>query len=147
MSALGFAWRQQTIARVETGQRPVTAGEILGLALALETSALALLDPSLDDRAVELPSGHPLSVKSLKWLLRNWNDGSVVWPGDETPDVTDMWQAGDYQGSGSPPLSTEDAPDVPPGMLAARSERFARANGYAEAGPPPRRSDRTDTDR
>ena len=38
MSALGFGWRQQVVAAVESGERRLLAEEMLGLALALETT-------------------------------------------------------------------------------------------------------------
>jgi hypothetical protein len=46
MSALGFGWRQQFAASAERGQRRVTASEVLGLALALETTMSSLLTPA-----------------------------------------------------------------------------------------------------
>lgn len=50
MQALGFDWRQQTVARVELAKRPVEPDEVLGLALALETTIQELLSPSESDR-------------------------------------------------------------------------------------------------
>ena len=59
MQALGFDWRQQTVARVELAKRSADAEEILGLAQALETTIQELLSPSESDweTPVTLPSG------------------------------------------------------------------------------------------
>ena len=58
MRALGFsAWRRQTVAGVEKNTRRLTAEEVLGLALALETSFIRLLEPDPDDGLIVLPSG------------------------------------------------------------------------------------------
>jgi transcriptional regulator with XRE-family HTH domain len=50
MEGLGYGWRQVTVSEVERDQRNVTAAELLGLALALETSIEQLLDPRGPER-------------------------------------------------------------------------------------------------
>lgn len=88
MQALGYdAWLHQTVGNVENGRRRVTAEEIVGLALALETSIGALMDPSRDDREVTLPSGLPVPVGSIQRSIRHFNDGFVGWI-DDNPDST-----------------------------------------------------------
>lgn len=83
MAALGFAWRQQIVAAVESGRRRLTVNELLGLALALETSIGALLDPSMDDSLVRLPSGSVLLAHTVLRSVRHFNDGMVSWEGDK----------------------------------------------------------------
>ena len=57
MQELGFEdWRQQTVANVEKGRRRVTAEEVLGLVVALETTLPRLLAPIGADLWIELPS-------------------------------------------------------------------------------------------
>jgi 8-oxo-dGTP pyrophosphatase MutT (NUDIX family) len=63
MQDLGFEdWRQQTVANIEKGKRRVTAEEVLGLVVALESTLPRLLAPIGGDLWVELPSdsGHLL---------------------------------------------------------------------------------------
>jgi 8-oxo-dGTP diphosphatase len=87
MRALGYsAWRRQTVANVEKCQRRLTADELLGLALALETAIPALVGPGPDDRRITLPSGHALAASSIARLALRINDGSVIWHGD-LPEV------------------------------------------------------------
>ena len=50
MEGLGYGWRQVTVSEVERDQRNVTAAELLGLALVLETSIEQLLDPRGPER-------------------------------------------------------------------------------------------------
>jgi len=51
MEGLGYDWRQVTVSEIENDQRNVTVAELLGLALALETSIEQLLDPRGPERA------------------------------------------------------------------------------------------------
>jgi transcriptional regulator with XRE-family HTH domain len=89
MRALGFDWHQQTVASVEKGRRRVTAEEIFGLALALETTMPTLLRPTDPDVDVVLPSGVSLAAVSVLRLSgpgqgRGFNDKAVRWEeGDE----------------------------------------------------------------
>ena len=84
MRALGYsAWFRQTVARVERGKRRLVAEEILGLAFALQTSVGALMDPSPDDRLIELPSGRVVGANTVLRSQRHFNDGMVWWEGEE----------------------------------------------------------------
>lgn len=87
MQALGFDWHQQTVARVELGKRSVTAEEIMGLAIALETTIQHLLAPSESDgeTQVALPSGETVSsdyVTSLVYGIATVR-GAVNWTDDK----------------------------------------------------------------
>jgi hypothetical protein len=82
MQALGFGWRQQIVTAAETGGRRVSVAELLGLALALETSTGALLSPSLDEKLIELPSGDVLLSRTVIRSAQHFNDGMVAWDGD-----------------------------------------------------------------
>jgi len=92
MRALGFsAWRRQTVARVEKSSRRLTAEEMFGLALALETSLTSLLEPVRDDGLIGLPSGQTmpsLTVHELIWggsqLTVSWVDGVPEFAAEES---------------------------------------------------------------
>jgi transcriptional regulator with XRE-family HTH domain len=103
MRALGFEWwTRQTVGSTEKPSRRVTAAEIVGLALALETSVPTLLTAVPDDEAVAFPGGQ-LAPKSVEKLVTGLNDKSVQWQ-DDKPVFTagkSAWMAGD-----------PDAPDV-----------------------------------
>jgi hypothetical protein len=100
MRALGFtAWRRQTVAGVERGERRLLAEEILGLAIALETSIGALLDPGPDDKRVQLPGGGVVPRGSVMRSVRHTNDGAVTWLNDDQPDF----------GSGTWPWPADEA--------------------------------------
>lgn len=94
MRALGFsAWRRQTVAAVEKGARRLTAEEVLGLALALETRLFSLVEPSREDDPIGLPSGasmpfltvHALIYGGSKYTVR-WDGDIPQFPSDEPPD-------------------------------------------------------------
>jgi 8-oxo-dGTP pyrophosphatase MutT (NUDIX family) len=80
MHSLGFgAWQRSTMSLVERAQRRVTAEEVAGLALVLQTTVARLVTPA-DERktqVVELPSGH--RVPRSRFLF---DDGSVEWRGN-----------------------------------------------------------------
>lgn len=83
MRALGFtAWRRQTVAGVEKNTRRVTAEELLGLALALETSLMSLIEPSAEDGPIGLPSGAPLLFVTVHALIWGGSEYTVRWEGD-----------------------------------------------------------------
>jgi transcriptional regulator with XRE-family HTH domain len=83
MRALGFeGWVRQTVGSTEKPTRRVTAEEIFGLALALETSMSGLMAPTvIDAPPVELPGGS-VGATSVVRLATGFNDGSVKWDGD-----------------------------------------------------------------
>jgi transcriptional regulator with XRE-family HTH domain len=89
MRSLGFSeWRFQTVGNVERGRRRLTAEELLGLALALETTLLHLLDLSEDggrDDFVALPSGETVSSGFVTSLVYGLEAGSVTWT-DNKPE-------------------------------------------------------------
>jgi 8-oxo-dGTP pyrophosphatase MutT (NUDIX family) len=80
MRALGFGeWRRQTAGNTESGKRRVTAEELLGLALALDTT-MARLTSSPDEngaRNVILLSGVVIPGRRV-----NFDDGSMRWDGN-----------------------------------------------------------------
>lgn len=82
MRALGYSWYPQTIGLIERGERRLEIGELLAIALALETSVGALLDPSTDDPFVELPSGQRVQAGTVQRSVRHFNDGRIWWEGD-----------------------------------------------------------------
>jgi 8-oxo-dGTP diphosphatase len=69
MRALGWKWVRQTVGQVENNGRRLTAGEILGLAICLETTVPRLLAPLREDEWVELPNGMSLSVGAVIALV------------------------------------------------------------------------------
>jgi hypothetical protein len=82
MRALGYSsWLRQTVSSTEKGKRRVSAEEIFGLALALQTTISGLMTALGDDEGVALPGGQ-LSVKSMEKLVTGMNDHSVTWKDD-----------------------------------------------------------------
>lgn len=98
MKALGFGWRQQVVAAVESGERRLLAEELLGLALALETTIQDLLSLSEGDweKPVALPSGETVSpdfVTSLAWGM---DRKAVRWIQDEPEFGPEAKRTPDY---------------------------------------------------
>jgi transcriptional regulator with XRE-family HTH domain len=89
MQDLGFsAWLRQTVANVEKGRRRVTAEEIFGLAVALETTIAALMTASDPDGWVQFPNGKSIHSVSVELLAgRGRNDHAVQWPDGGTSAV------------------------------------------------------------
>ena len=89
MRALGYeAWLHQTVGNVEKSKRRVTTDEILGLSYALETSVAALMMPTEDDKRVEFPAGHSVSVRSVRYSVLGYPDDSVRWA-EDSPEFGD----------------------------------------------------------
>ncbi|HUK72225.1 MAG TPA: helix-turn-helix transcriptional regulator [Streptosporangiaceae bacterium] len=83
MRALGYdQWLYQTVGNIERGKRRISADELLGCAVAAETTLHALLSPSSDDLIVELPGGGVLPVASVQRSARGINDAAVRWDND-----------------------------------------------------------------
>jgi transcriptional regulator with XRE-family HTH domain len=104
MRRLGFTqWNRQIVGSTEKPTRRVTAEEIFGLALALETTMPRLLQPALDDKDLELPDARSLSVKSVAASAFDFNDGAVTWDKNNQlvlgNGVREWW--GDRPGAGS----------------------------------------------
>jgi 8-oxo-dGTP diphosphatase len=85
MRELGYtSWHRQTMGKVERAERRLTAEEIYALAEVLETSVLALMRPTDDDKFVEFPAGQAVTVEHVQRLLApGRNDGEVKWSGDK----------------------------------------------------------------
>lgn len=82
MSALGFGWRQQIVAAAEGGRRKITVGEVFGLAFALETSVMSLIEPVREDGPIALPSGATLPPLTVHGLIWGGSQHTVTWDGD-----------------------------------------------------------------
>jgi transcriptional regulator with XRE-family HTH domain len=91
MRALGFtSWHRQTMGKVERGDRRLLgAGEIMGLAAALETTIGGLMSPAADDGGVQFPSGDRISARSAGLSVLGYNDRSVTWDGEQPKVVPD----------------------------------------------------------
>jgi transcriptional regulator with XRE-family HTH domain len=83
MQELGFEWRQQTVARIEQGKRPVTTVELCGLALTFGVAIAELLRPPRGETELALPSGHTLLGDQLISLAYGKNFGFVTWDDDK----------------------------------------------------------------
>jgi transcriptional regulator with XRE-family HTH domain len=71
MRKLGFGtWHRQTLGNIETSKRRVTAEEVIGLALALETTIPRLLEPLAEDGWVQMPSGELVAPSVIADLAR-----------------------------------------------------------------------------
>jgi len=113
MRALGFsAWARQTVARVEAGKRRLTAEEVFGLALALETRFTALLEPVSDDGPIALPSGDELLFNTVHELIWGGSEYTVSWDGD-VPQFPDEIQRGPREYILPPPPVRRTIPNRP----------------------------------
>jgi transcriptional regulator with XRE-family HTH domain len=79
MQALGFNWAWQTVGKVEKPNRPLLAAEILGLALALETTISELVAAHPADQLVQLPGGQVISPESVRKLACGTTDRVLTW--------------------------------------------------------------------
>ena len=110
MRQLGWKrWHPQTVSEVEAGRRDLRADELLGLAIALETTINVLTMAPLDVGAVKLPNGTLVGSRRLYDMA----DGTTSWDGDR-PEIT--------RPSGVPPVI--DA------QLAGRREELRRLEDY-----------------
>jgi transcriptional regulator with XRE-family HTH domain len=99
MRGLGHGeWVRQTVGATERGRRKLTVGEAVSMAAALDTTAVALMVPSPDDKSVSFPSGAAIAGKSMQGLISGHNDHPFVWQ-DDVPvprEVTAWWGDGDH---------------------------------------------------
>ena len=82
MRALGWKWVRQTVGEVENNRRRLTAEEILGLAISLETTIQRLLTPLDEDKWVQVPSGLHLDINFVAQLVAGANTGYIQWHGN-----------------------------------------------------------------
>jgi hypothetical protein len=83
MRALGWkTWRKQTVSDIEVGKRAIQGDEMLGLALALQTTVPALMALPFDAAIVALPSGDLVARDRV-----TANIGTVEWE-DDSPKLT-----------------------------------------------------------
>jgi transcriptional regulator with XRE-family HTH domain len=110
MRTLGFeVWTQQTVAVSEKATRRVTTEEILGLAVALETSIASLMSGADFDGFIELPNGQLIGAVSVERLAgRGMNDRSVKWAGNDSASYSVLRRL-----SGMDPLD----PSAPVGIV------------------------------
>ena len=78
MRRAGWRWYPQTVSEAEAGRRAIRAEELLGLAVALETTPWALMAAPRDLAAVALPSGDQIPAQRISVI-----DDSVTWDDDE----------------------------------------------------------------
>lgn len=93
MRALGYThWYRQTMSRTENRTRRLSADEVYGLALALETNMVVLLSAPSDE-AIELPGGK-IAGDDITTLASGRNNGAVRWDGNRPvigPGVNAWW--------------------------------------------------------
>jgi len=91
MRALGYtAWLRQTVSKTEKGERRLSAAEIVGLALALETSMRELMAPTAADKTVDLQGG-AIDFRIVVELIKGDNVGAVQWEGDVPKFLPKSW--------------------------------------------------------
>jgi transcriptional regulator with XRE-family HTH domain len=78
MTVQGWRWVSQTVSEMEQGRRAVRADELLGLALALNTTIGTLTAPPPDADSVALPVGQDIPAQRLAIA-----DDSVEWDRNE----------------------------------------------------------------
>ena len=94
MQALGFrTWAWQTVGKVENDVRPLLAAEVLGLALALETTISDLMATQAADHVVQLPGGVGVSPESVRMLAFGTTDRPIMWEGEEISTTTERTTA------------------------------------------------------
>lgn len=122
MKALGFSqWGHTTVSDVERGQRAMSADELLGLALALDTHPADLLDPEgIAPMGRPRPSTADLVLGSLtlstaevsQWLVRrtwialHWTEAGE--PVRTRPTKADVVEAMRFDREGEPPEPPEN---------------------------------------
>jgi 8-oxo-dGTP diphosphatase len=104
MRALGWKWVRQTVGEVENNRRRLTAGEILGLAICLETTVPRLMAPLMEDEWIGLPNGMSLRVGAVVALVT----GEL--PADDSPARDIRWYQNTPVRTIVPPHEAEDAP-------------------------------------
>jgi len=85
MRELGWKWVRQTVGEVENGRRRLTAEEVFGLSVALETSIPVLMAPVDvdDDKTVVFPSGLEISAMAVKMLTQGLTNVGATWHGNK----------------------------------------------------------------
>ena len=84
MSNLGFgAWVRQTVTKVERGGRRLTAEEVLGLSIALQTTVAALLMPANEDNAIILPAGGIFDGHAIQTSVMGYSPAAFYEPGSD----------------------------------------------------------------
>jgi transcriptional regulator with XRE-family HTH domain len=99
MRGLGHGeWVRQTVGATERGRRKLTVGEVVSMAAALDTTVVALMVPSPDDKSVSFPSGVAIAGKSMQGLITGHNDHSIYWRDDapELRQVEAWWGDGEH---------------------------------------------------
>jgi len=140
MRALGFPWKQQTVAVVEKGNRRATAEEVLGLALALETTIARLMGASEENDNVLLPNGQPIGAISIERLAgRGVNDGAVRWAGNEIAMLTGFGRRPGVDPFDRELLSRSRWTAVPPMMSRAHGTAVPVVESHDDHGTGPER--------
>jgi transcriptional regulator with XRE-family HTH domain len=84
MRELGFAWSPQLVAKLEAGNRPLLAGELLGLCLCLNCSMPALIAASEDDHQIELTPDIAVTSAVVRDLAEGTYRRAIRWNDDDT---------------------------------------------------------------
>lgn len=126
MKALGYTWHRQTVSAVFQGSRRITAEEILGLSIALETSISELMAPltnSSRGKFVGLPNGAVVTASEVSGSAGAGIPGGFIrWEGDnpifpsnvvldalgDLPDTTANIRAAMERGPATPVMSDEE---------------------------------------
>lgn len=102
MQFLGFdQWVSQTVSKSERNARRVQAEEVVGLAIALETSVRLLMVPNEDGDPVDLqrPGLREMPPAYLRGVIQGGTSGGkIVWDGDKPAfvareEITDAWKS------------------------------------------------------
>ncbi len=85
MSSLQHVWSRPTVVQVEKSARPVSADELVGLAIALSTSVISLLQMPVDNTTpIDVGVTQPLSTEVYYGLLGGRRKLSPRWDGNES---------------------------------------------------------------
>jgi transcriptional regulator with XRE-family HTH domain len=90
MRALGWKWVRQTVGEVENNRRRLSAEEVFGLSVALETSIPMLMAPvDVDhDKTVDFPAGLEMSAMAVKMLAQGLTNIGATWYGNKLVLIT-----------------------------------------------------------
>lgn len=84
MRAQGFEWIRQTVGRAERAERQITTDELVGVAVALETTIVRMLTPSPEDVCAMLPGRQiRLSPEVMSGLICGGPPTTVQWAGND----------------------------------------------------------------
>lgn len=88
MQTLGYDWSRGNMSHVEGGRKIIQAGDMLAIAISLETTVAALMGGPAEGPDVDLGAGRVISAVSVRNLAYGMPDFAVVWGGPDRDDLS-----------------------------------------------------------